>query len=311
MKKSILILFFIPLLIFGKSLITLPFTSESLSNSEIDAIHSLFEQEFSKYDQYKTIFIAEDEINCSNTKCAKEYGEKYGSDYVLFGKINPLGEKLIVTYYLLNTIADKIEKTDQASSEKIEEMDLIVKRIVKSISTDKSFQESAELGNITLNESKENNVRNSLAYGGLGFGYLFPTKGFDNDFDRSFSLDFRSYYETEDFLVFGLAAIRKGFALNVGIAKILSKNDFSPMLGAGVGFHWISHDDDFSIGEDDKKRSDGLELLLSAGILTFRTFNFRLVLNVDYAFTFNDYNDQAITFTISLMNKGTRTCGFF
>jgi len=55
--------------------------------------------------------------------------------------------------------------------------------------------------------------------------------------------------------------------------------------------------------DSDKKRGDGLELIASTGIKAFRTYNFQVLLNLDYSYTFNDFDDRSLVFTIGLLRQ--------
>jgi hypothetical protein len=123
------------------------------------------------------------------------------------------------------------------------------------------------------------------------FGYLYPTKGYNDD-KQIFVLDFQTNYETERLMVTNVAGIRDGFAINVGICYLATKTDFCPYLGGGLGFHWVaSHSDG----------GDGFETVATAGLMGFRTYNFRVLMNVDYSVTLNDYTDQAVILTMGVM----------
>jgi hypothetical protein len=98
-------------------------------------------------------------------------------------------------------------------------------------------------------------------------------------------------------------ALRKGIALNIYTSYLITKTDFCPYVGGAFGFHWVAHDDDENDEKsNDELKSDGLEFIINTGIRAFRTYNFQVLLNFDYAFTLNDYDDEAIIFTIGLMH---------
>jgi hypothetical protein len=115
------------------------------------------------------------------------------------------------------------------------------------------------------------------------------------------------------FAVDALFGIRKGVSLNVGFLYLLSPKDFSPYVGAGIGFHGVSHEppyDPYSYNEGNTT-SDGIELLFKGGLLAFRTYDFRIVATAEYSVTFNDYDDQTFVVTIGVMRAGKRVFGLF
>jgi hypothetical protein len=74
-----------------------------------------------------------------------------------------------------------------------------------------------------------------------------------------------------------------------------------------LGFHWVSHEFDYyDYYTEREKRGDGIEVLISGGVLAFGTYDFRVLLNVDYSVTFNDYDDRALVLTIGIMRAGKR-----
>lgn len=90
--------------------------------------------------------------------------------------------------------------------------------------------------------------------------------------------------------------------------------DFSPFVGASVGFHGVSHEQyydghDYSTNHENNKREDGFEFLIKGGLLAFRTYDFRVVATVEYTMTFNDYNDRAIVLTLGVMRGGKKIFG--
>jgi hypothetical protein len=173
-----------------------------------------------------------------------------------------------------------------------------------------------EVGLVTQQESLEPNSRKANSSWGVGIGYLYPQKGYDNK-SSIFIWDFRSFFETRNFAVDAVLGIREGFAVNIGFDYLFSRKDFSPFVGAGIGFHGVSHEYYYSSdyygdgGYQDSKSSEGTELLFKGGILAFRTYDFRVIANVEYSLTFNDYNDRAIVVTIGVMRAGKKVFGIF
>lgn len=117
------------------------------------------------------------------------------------------------------------------------------------------------------------------------------------------------------FAVDALLGIRSGFALNVGCLYLPGLGDLSPYVGGGIGFHAVARDNvefesDGSLGRREK-RGDGFEFLIKAGLLAFRTYDFRVFVNTEYSSTLNDYDDRAAVITIGVMRAGKRVFGIF
>jgi len=232
---------------------------------------------------------------CSDAGCAANIGEKVGADQAVLCTMSILGEKIIVQYLAIDVAKKQTIIGDSVTADSVESLDTIMKRIASSIVNQTSISESAEVGSII--EKENDNMfrrREARSYTGVSFGYMYPQHGY-GDVDRSLTLDFRKGYDMEDFFVGMQMATRKGISANIFTDYLMSRGDFCPYIGAGLGFHWVAHS-----GKDDL-RNDGFEMLLSMGVRAFRTYNFQILANLDYTVTFNDYNDKAVIFTIGLL----------
>ena len=103
-------------------------------------------------------------------------------------------------------------------------------------------------------------------------------------------------------------AFRKGFATNIFAQHLLSKKYVCPYVGTSLGFHWVSHSDQYERFRDQQdyqhhmeKRGDGFEINIDAGLRLFRTYGFQLNLDLAYSISFNDFNDRAIVFTMGFL----------
>ena len=231
---------------------------------------------------------------CTDVACAAEIGEKLGADQVVFCSLSRLGEKIVIQYGLADVASRKGLIMDNTTSETVEDLEAVMKRVAASIVSRKPIDQTAEVGAIMERETGVPRRRSALGVNGISFGYLYPQNGYDND-DRSFTFDYRRGYEMERIAVGAQFALRKGIALNIYTSYLITKTDFCPYIGGAFGFHWISH-------SDKNKRSDGFEFIINTGIRAFRTYNFQVLLNFDYAFALNDFNDEAIVFTIGLLH---------
>lgn len=256
---------------------------------------------------------------CEDASCARDIGNAVNADKVVVGSLNRLGEKIIFQYSLIEVSSGKIQLSDDLSALKVEDLDQVAKRIALSICQQIPVDRTVEVGLVTEQETQDVRSRKANATWGIGFGYLYPSHGYDND-DRIFVWDFRSLYELRHISVDAVLGIRQGFALNVGLLYIPSRKDFSPFIGGGVGFHAVSHKDWYQYSYDpyygsggyyEEKSFDGFEVVAKAGIMAFRTYDFRLLVNIEYAVVFNEYDDQGFVMTISVMKAGKRVFGIF
>ncbi len=289
----------------------LPFHSNGIDQVYIETSESLLMIEISKLSamdivsakRTKDALAGED---CNEANCAVEAGKKLNADEVLGCSLAALGEKIIVQYFLVNVSSGKEVLVDQISTTNVEELETVMKRIAKSVVDIKSAGQSAEVGNILEGETKESLRRTSRKNVGLSFGYLYPQNGYDND-DRSFVVNLHLDYELEEYAVGMLLGIRKGFAINIYGDYLFSKTDFCPFVGGAFGFHWVSHNhynsyyvNDVYVENKDMK-SDGFEITANAGMRILHTYNFQILINLEFIYTLNDYDDRAIVFTLGIL----------
>ena len=235
---------------------------------------------------------------CAESECAIDIGKQLDATEVLGCQLSALGEKIIVQYFLVNVSTGKDMLIDQVSAANAEDLEVLMKRLAKSVVNLEPIEKNAEVGKILSSESQASPRRITRRNFGFSFGYLYPQSGYEND-QRSFIADARFDYELQDYAVGMLVGIRKGFAMNVYGSYLFSRADFCPYLGGAIGFHWVSHG--FPAKNQQDFRSDGFELSAHAGLRVLHTYNFQIVFNVEYLVTLNDYNDRAIVFTIGIL----------
>lgn len=289
----------------------LPFISNGIDLAYVQTAESILRMELGKastmsvVSEKKTLNALGNE-NCTDEECAKEVGEKLNAKQVLLCKLNPLGEKIILQYILVETSTGKNILSEQATAVNLEDLDAVMKRVAISVAKQNSFNENPEVGNIVKQESIES-LRRSARYNfGVGFGYLYPMNGYDTD-QKSFTINTYFDYELQDYAVGLMLGARKGFAINLYGNYLFTKTDVCPYLGGSLGFHWVTnHQYEYLYNEPYysspvEKDADGIELGLEAGVRLFHTYNFQFFIKGEYIMTFNDYNDKAFVFTIGIL----------
>lgn len=281
----------------------LPITSNDVDFASMQTSESILRMELSDKENIslvsrnKTISVMSDEI-CDEAECAQEIGEKLEVSEVLICKLNRLGEKIIVQYQLIDVKTGKTILSDRATSLSLEDLDTVMKRVAISVSRLTPFDANQEVGNIIQQESIETLRRKARYNFGVGFGYLFPTEGYDEDHDKSFTINAYFDYELQDISAGLMLGARKGFAINLYGNYLFTRTDVCPYAGVSLGFHWVTHEGIFYANDKDE---DGIELGLKGGVRLFHTYNFQIFLQGEYIMTFNDYNDKAIVFTIGIL----------
>jgi hypothetical protein len=301
-----------------KRLAVLPITGSGVEASTLETVYMLLTSEIRKLKTYD--IIPESDIQpllggrgCSEPACAIDIGRQVNASRVVSGSLNKLGEKIIFQYCLADVASGKVLLADNLGALQVEDLDLVTKRIAVSIVQEVPAEKTLEVGLVTEQESQEVNTRKAISNYGIAFGYLYPQKGYE-DKSHIFVWDFRSLYEMRNFAVDALLGIRQGVALNIAFLYLASRRDFCPFIGAGLGFHAVSHErteyDPYSYNEGNRT-SDGFEISIKAGILAFRTYDFRVVANGEYCITFNDDDDRAFVVTLGVTRAGKKVFGVF
>ncbi len=287
-------------------LLIIPFNSLGIDEVSITTAQNLFKFDLYKYCSWE---VEESDQTCAKEKCAVELGKEANAQKSFLCNMSMLGEKIIIQFILIDVASSKKILSETTSALSIEDLENVMNRIALSVAREEPLNQTAEVGTITEKEQLPELRRGAERMAGFSFGYLFPQQGYD-DFDKSFTFDFRAGFEMEQTAIGMLLAIRKGFAANIYGDYLFSKNDICPYLGGAFGFHWVSHNNisqivynvsDNGYYNSRNKQSDGFELTINTGLRLFRTYDFQLLLNLDYIFTFNDYNDRGLVFTIGIL----------
>jgi TolB-like protein len=317
MKIITLILLIIPVAfplkaqdINSKKNAVLPFISNEIDLASVYTAESMLRMNLSKVSSLdvfseKKVLAAIGAESCADQECAKEIGEKLNVNEVLLCKLNPLGGKIIIQYILVDISTGKNILTEQATAINLEDLDVVMQRVAISVVNHIPFSSNVEVGNVVGQETIELSSRASRFNFGVGFGYLFPTEGYDND-NKSFTLNLYLDYEIQDYAVGLMGGARDGFAIALYGNYLFSRTDICPYVGGALGFHWVNHnsyymyDYPFST-QGTHMDKDGIEFGVGAGLRILHTYNIQLFINVEYIITFNDYKDKSIVFTIGIL----------
>ncbi len=302
------ILFLTTVLSAQKRIAIAPIHAIGLDESAIVTTEMLLKMDLENLSDAQIIQIAPDaEVPCYEESCALELGKNAAADEVVLCRLSRLGEKIIVQYIHLDVKSGKTILADNTISYSVEDLDTVIKRVAMSIVRSEPLAKTAQVGTITEVENQKPLRRAAHKTSGFSFGYLYPQNGYDN-IDDSFAIDFRAGYDIEKWSVGMQFASRKGFATNIYTQYLLTQTDICPYIGGAFGFHWVSHENAFGYWDEqanewleDNRENDGFEIALTSGIRLFRTYNFQIMINLDYTITFNDYNDKAFVFTLGLL----------
>lgn len=276
----------------------LPVRSMGIDRVTTQTVDMLLRQEIVKetraelISQNRTAEVSGEEL-CMDLDCAVAIGSELEADKVVTATMSKLGSKIVVQFMLFDVGKNRTILADNVIAKNIDDLEMVIIRIAKSIARETPIDKSAEVGAIVRNEEKSLTRRRARRYTGFSFGYLFPQEGYRNKTDKRFTTDLRLGYELTNTAVGAFFGYREGFATNIYLSYLLTRTDICPYIGGALGFHWVYHEND--------KRSDGFELTASTGLRLFRTYNFQVMVNLDYIYTLNDFDDQALVLTIGLL----------
>lgn len=335
MKRFLFILVFISFLfllisnVYSKEkVIVFDFSSVGIGETLTHTVGQLFRYEFDlewDFDVVERNKIVEEfgeDIHVLSKKDAVEKGKIVDADKAVFGEMNRLGKKIVVTAMIVDVSSNLIEYSQTVSANSVEDLEIVVKRLVASLVEKKTFDETAEVEEITEGETLEARRRKSFYTFGIKLGHIEPFVGFADAGEGRIEWGLRGWYETPGFVAELAWTLNSPFAIvdysstsfsdqRVGISllKLFSKKDISPYAGGGLGLHWVS------VSKDDEwyynhYSGSGIGANVSGGMIFFRTYDFRLVFNVSYhivAIELGEDNiNHAISIGISLLHKEKR-----
>ncbi|MCK4576326.1 hypothetical protein KAU34_07955 [candidate division WOR-3 bacterium] len=295
----------LPFLLYAEKIAVLDFKTIGVDPSLAEATTALLRTDLASYKNLTVIEksvmegIPGVKLECENKKCAADIGSRINADKVVYGTISKLGEKYIISAFVVKVSSKSIVFQDRITATSAEDLDITSKRLAKSIATGKKVAKTAEIGAITEEETKEPRRRTSFYTGGIKFGWGLPLGGDSyGGVNSLISYDAIGWYETPNFMVelmFGISrssgytffdttVSASEFYPEISIFYLLSKGDFCPFVGGGMGMRFLTIEKDFF----DMETATALGINLGGGIILFRTYDFRIVLDGRYSINFAD-----------------------
>ncbi len=279
------------------------------SEARISQVVTLVIKEaFARTQKYALIDLPET-VRCYRPAPACSVGRELGADKVLIGSLMQLGNKYTISFQLLNVADGRVESSDRISTTQVEEMDVVADRIVSAVVENRPIEKTVEVGKVVESEVPAFKTREPRGFLTMRTGYVYQSYS-PNSPHRALTLEGSVAYELKE--VMAEAAVGGsiggdggGLHFDLLVHKLFSKGDISPFLGGGVGVHWIVSESDY--GES----GDGPAVLLSGGIMAFRTYGFRIMANGRAGVTFTSGNDLGAVpeygLTIGLASPGLGT----
>lgn len=243
---------------------------------------------------------------CFDALCAAEIARDEGFELAVTGSITRLGSKIIVRVELIEADDGAVRFSTDGSALTEDDLDTVLKRLARSLSTGEDMESTAEVGMITALEYEAVRRRESYSSKSLDVGFLWPQGGSWAGVDRLTAIDLAYQYDTPEFFLMGRSGFRwggdldemqgRGFGidfLDVKIGKYFSRGDFAPFLTGGVGVHyvWVKQRVEEEGGGiyDQSESGTNLALMAGTGFTAFRTYDFQAQFEIEYIYVIEDF----------------------
>ena len=296
----------------SEDVILFNFKGIGVDHELIEAVTSIFQGALAEEGRYQPVLASETlgDVECYDLSCAVELAREAGYDNAVTGTITRLGGKIIVRVQLVNVDKQEIGFSDDGVSQSEDDLDVVLSRLAKSLSTGKKMEDTAQVGLITEKEYDEVRRRESYSTKSFNVGFLWPTAGSFGGVDRLITLDLAYHYDTNDFFLTGRSSLRWGGDwrddgakavdvnfLEVKIGRYFSRSDFSPFVNAGIGIHYVKATQRVATAHGTSVEMDdggtGPVFLGGVGFTAFRTYNFHFRVDLDYMFMLEKINTGA------------------
>jgi hypothetical protein len=268
------------------------------------------------------------DAGCSDLPCARGAAAPSGAGVVVFGSLGRLGSKVVVAVTAAQVADGRVLFSETLSVDRVEELDVAAKRLAEALATGRGLEHTAELGSITHEEAKAPVRRDTRFAFSLNLEGVLPTKGYaDRALGSGFALGL--WFESMDFVIEPKLAYRTELgagerdwdhgAFEIAASYLMMRSDLAPLIGAGVGLHFM--DEDVPVGNEvgsvlvststDVIEDEvfGFTVFGRLGLLLLRTYDVSLLVALDYALTFADFqergDEQAFRLVVGVVIGGT------
>lgn len=265
---------------------------------------------------------------CQDAACARAAAAATGAKVVVFGSLGRLGSKLVVSLSAVEVASGAPVASDTMSVDRVEELDVVAARMAAALHAGERVEDTAELGSITRAEAAAPIRRNTRVAVSLALEAIAPLSGYA---DRASGAGFMVglWFETLDFAIeprFGwrteLGAGDRDWdhiPLEISASWLMLRSDVSPLLGGGVGLHYMHQElpvesevGSILVSSSSTVIEDsvfGFSAFARAGLLLLRTYDVSLLIAVDYALQLADFKErkdqQALRASIAVILGGS------
>jgi hypothetical protein len=240
--------------------------------------------------------------DCFEASCAADIAREEGFVWAVTGSATRLGSKIIVRVEIVDAESGIVHFSADGSSLTEDDLDTVLKRLARAVSTDRDMGSTAEVGLITASEYEGARRRESYSSKSLDVGFLWPQDGSWAGTNRLTAVDLAYQYDTPEFFLLGRSGVRwggdldedgaKGFGvdfLDVKIGRFFSRGDFSPFLSAGVGVHWVwvkkqIVEEGGAVYYENSDSGTNLALMGGIGFTALRTYDFQAQFEIEYVY---------------------------
>jgi hypothetical protein len=265
---------------------------------------------------------------CPDAQCARAAAAPTGAQVVVFGSLGRLGTKIVVSLSAVEVPSGAAVGSDAMSVDRVEELDLAAARMADALLSGSDVEGSAELGTLTHAETDRPTRRDLRVGVSLALEGIAPLDGYA---DRATGAGFMLgvWFEALDFAIqpsFGwrteLGAGDRDWdhiPLELSAAWLILRSDISPVIGGGVGLHYMHEEVPVrrevgsilvSTSRDVIEDSVfGFSAFARAGLLLLRTYDVSLLIALDYAASFADFEErdgeQALRLSVAVILGGS------
>lgn len=225
-----------------------------------------------------------------------------GSDWMLSPNLLKLGDSYVLTIEKRKSKSGPIVFSESMKSTSMSNMDVTAKRLVQAVLEQKRFEETADVTNITEEETSRNTKRYEatrqwiLGFGpgwaghlnspGGGFSFLL---GYEWGLDPDYSVDL-SYFTAG-----GKGSDNSRFTdFTLGGTYYLKRTKISPYATARFGYGGANMNSDCSISQTcySENSATGWTGSLAGGVKFFRTSSVNLSIGLRYSLLFTALNGR-------------------
>jgi TolB-like protein len=247
-------------------------------------------------------------------------GAKAHVERVIYGSVSKLGEKHMVQATVVSVSTQAIVWTGSMAAKTAEDLDIVVKRVAKSIQEGKPVEETVEIGIVTEQEITQDVKRKETFYAAGGnFVFGIPAHGY-GEAGLLMGFNALSWYETAHFAV----ELKAGYAWatssteisvldwgsDISFLYLFKKSDISPYAGGGLGIHFLNLYNYMTGGGF----NFGMNFNAGGGLAIFRTSDFHLIIDGRYEMNLADIQDYSsphgsLKFSLGVVYRTKRGCG--